>query len=123
MNYLAIAFGGALGALCRYGAGKGIQGAAGSEFPLGTLVINLVGCLLMGIAFQKVESAQFTSEAGKLFVLTGLLGAFTTYSAFSLEAFNLLKESLFAQAAIYLGAHLFIGLAAIWAGMQIGRVL
>jgi CrcB protein len=123
MNYLAIAVGGALGALCRYGAGKGIQGTAAGEFPLGTLVVNLVGCLVMGIAFQKIESGQFTSEAAKLFVLTGLLGAFTTYSTFSLEAFNLLKESLFAQAAIYLGAHLFAGLAAIWGGMQIGRIL
>ncbi|MDA1138362.1 MAG: fluoride efflux transporter CrcB [Planctomycetota bacterium] len=123
MNYLAIAVGGALGALCRYGAGKGIHDASGSEFPFGTLVVNLVGCLVMGLAFQKVESGQFVSESGKLFVLTGLLGAFTTYSTFSLEAFNLLKESLFAQAAIYLGVHLFVGLAAIWAGMQVGRIL
>ncbi|MDP6115860.1 MAG: fluoride efflux transporter CrcB [Planctomycetota bacterium] len=123
MNYLAIAVGGALGALCRYGAGRGIQGATEGQFPLGTLVVNLVGCLVMGIAFQKVEDGQFVSEAGRLFVLTGLLGAFTTYSTFSLEAFNLLKESLFAQAAVYLGAHLFVGLAAIWGGIQLGRIV
>jgi fluoride exporter len=91
MKYIAILFGGGFGALCRYLLSKWIVNFTGTGIPWGTIVINLLGCLVIGFLtglFEKwVISPNF-----RLFIFVGVLGGFTTFSTFGLESFYLLKE-------------------------------
>jgi len=106
---LLVAAGGAGGASCRFLVGKFTPTPGG--FPLGTLTVNLLGCLLIGL-LVNVE------DRTRLILVTGFLGGFTTYSAFGLESIKLLQERP-AQAALYIGIHVFLGLAACWLGMSL----
>lgn len=98
---LLIALGGALGALLRFGVSGLAFRVAGDGFPWGTLVVNLIGCLAIGILWAAFERAPLPAEWAA-FVFVGLLGAFTTYSTFALESMNLLRdgETFFAIANV-----------------------
>lgn len=116
-NLLFIGIGGFFGAVLRYLISGGVQKWSQSvDFPYGTLTVNLVGCLLIGILTRLDELRSLLSPEMRFFILIGLLGAFTTYSTFSNEAMNLINDRRFNLAVVYLGAHLVLGLGAVMLG-------
>lgn len=116
-NLLLIGIGGFLGAVLRYMISGGVQKWTQSiDFPYGTLVVNLIGCLIIGMLTRLDEMRSLLSPEMRLFVLIGLLGAFTTYSTFSNEAMGLINDRRFNMAVLYLGAHLVLGLCAVMLG-------
>lgn len=104
---LLVGLGGGLGAMCRHLTGVALPKPDG--FPVGTLVVNLLGCFLIGLALNLEGRTR-------LFAVTGFLGGFTTYSAFGMESLQLMKSNP-NQALLYLGLHLLAGLAAVWFGV------
>jgi len=111
--------GGSLGAVVRYGVGGLVQGKASAAFPIGTLTVNLIGCLLIGAIVGLVDARQLFSPEFRTFALIGLLGAFTTYSTFGNETFAMLRDAEYFRAGLYVGLHVFVGLALVWAGYSL----
>lgn len=123
-RFLWVGIGGAVGAVLRYAVSVCVQGQAkGNGFPYGTLVVNVIGCLLIGLLSQTAAtSGRFTSE-GALFLLVGTLGAFTTYSTFSKDVVDLWQNGRVAVALIDVGVHVVLGLTAVAGGYELGRFL
>lgn len=109
ISILLVALGGAIGAVSRYCmAGLILRHAAGCRFPVGTFVVNLAGCFLAGLLSGLAARYGFFSAEARVFLFTGLLGGFTTFSAFGLETFHLLRQHEILLAAGYvLGSVLF----------------
>lgn len=119
-NLLLIGIGGFMGALLRYGVSGFIQNWFKSfTFPYGTLTVNLMGCLLIGIFTQLAESRGIFSSAARSIVLIGLLGAFTTFSTFGNETVSLIKEGNDFLSFATIGIHLILELSAFWLGRTI----
>lgn len=117
----AIATGGALGALMRFWVSGGVYSVLGREFPYGTLAVNLIGSFAIGIAFILfTERLTITAEI-RAFVMIGFLGAFTTFSTFSLETLFLLQEGMLIKAAGNVLLSVFLCLIATWAGIIIAK--
>ncbi len=119
----AIAAGGALGAIMRFWVSGGIYAWLGRDFPYGTLSVNLIGSFLIGITFILLtERLTFGSEV-RAFILIGFLGAFTTFSTFSLETLFLLQEGLLIKAAGNILLSVFLCIIATWSGIILARSL
>ena len=118
---LFIGIGSFVGGICRYLLSKGIQNRYAEHFPLGTLTVNIIGCLLIGVVFGLAEKGNLTDE-WKLFLTTGILGGFTTFSAFSVETIELLRTGHLAYALTYVSASVVIGLLATYLGLQANRI-
>ncbi len=118
----AIALGGALGALMRHGVNISALTIMGQEFPYGTLAVNIVGSFIMGIAVIAFANIVQPSETLRLFLMTGVLGAFTTFSTFSLDVVNLLERADYWNAGIYLSASVILSIVALVGGMAFMRV-
>lgn len=116
----AVAGGAAIGALARWGVGVWLN-ARWQGFPLGTLFVNLVGGLLVGVALVWLEGRH--DAATRLFVMTGVLGGFTTFSAFSAESLALLERGQWALALAHTLAHVLGALACAVLGVVLARVL
>ncbi|MGL4650584.1 MAG: fluoride efflux transporter CrcB [Caldilineaceae bacterium] len=116
MNLIWIAAGAAVGGVMRYLVGGWVQDAAGGAFPAGTLAVNIIGCLLIGIIAQLAESTGLVPPHLRLLLITGFLGGFTTYSTFANEAFLLGRVGEQAMAFAYVALHLLLGLGAVWLG-------
>lgn len=114
---LLVAGGGALGSVARFLLAGSLDGRLGG-LPLGTLAVNLIGCLLIGLAAGFVDRPWV-----KPLVMTGVLGGFTTYSAFALQTLDLVQRERLLAAGGYVLASLAGGLAAVWAGAVLGRAL
>ena len=119
---LFVAVGGALGAVARYGLSGWVQSLAGGTFPWGTLVVNVLGCFLLGFAFRVLQLSAL-SPAVRGAVTVGFLGAFTTFSTFGLETVGLLQDGRWARAAAYAGGSVAIGLSAVVAGLWLATAL
>jgi CrcB protein len=119
-----VGIGGAVGAILRYGVSGHVQGQIGAGvFPFGTLAVNVIGCLLIGFLSRAASApGRFTSE-GVLFLIVGMLGAFTTFSTFSKEVFDLFQSGRVAAALLHAGTHMVLGLAAVGGGYELGRLL
>ena len=116
-NLLFVGMGGFIGAVLRYLISGGVQKWTQSvDFPYGTLVVNLIGCLVIGMLTRLDELRSLLSPEMRFFILIGLLGAFTTYSTFSNEAMNLINDRRFNMAVLYMAAHLVLGLGAVMVG-------
>ncbi|WP_376088328.1 fluoride efflux transporter CrcB [Roseomonas sp. CCTCC AB2023176] len=117
-----VALGGALGSVVRYAAGVWLLGALGASFPWGTLAVNVVGSAVIGVIGGLAAAGTVTSNELRLFVVTGVLGGFTTFSAFSLDTGTLFGRSP-ALAALYVGVTVAGGLASFAAGFWAGRAV
>ena len=117
LSALLVGSGGFIGAVMRYGMSGLVQGGAPlSTFPWGTLAVNLLGCLLIGLLAGLIDSRQLFSPEVRMFLLIGVLGGFTTYSTFGYEAVALLRDAEFLRAGAYLGVHVFAGIGLVWTG-------
>lgn len=115
MTLVAVALGGALGAVSRYVLGSWIQGMAGGSFPWGTWTVNALGSLLLGFAMVWLTETLASAEL-RLFVAMGFLGSFTTFSTFSLETVELVREGLWMRAGVYSLGSVAVGVLAVVAG-------
>jgi CrcB protein len=124
IKLLCIAIGGAAGALSRYGVGQAVR-RFGVEFPWGTLCVNLVGSFLIGLIFgvQMQLSNSDRMQLLTILAVTGFLGAFTTFSAFSLESVLLIRREQFVLAAMNILANCAGGVLLAFAGLWASRYL
>ena len=117
INAALVGTGGFIGAIARYGISGLVQrSAALSSFPYGTLAVNMLGCLLIGIAVGLVDSRQVFGPDFKLFAVVGLLGGFTTWSTFGYETLTLLRDADYLRATANVAIHIVLGLVLVWAG-------
>jgi CrcB protein len=118
----SVAAGGAIGASLRWFVVRWAGHALGLGFPYGTLIVNVVGSLVMGIA-TVVMMERFPGSWGRFapFVMTGLLGGFTTFSAFSLDALFLIERGRNLAAATYIGGSVALSIFGLWAGLTLAR--
>ncbi len=122
MNHLLLAsLGGAIGAGLRYLTGTIVFRYFGPSFPWATLFVNVVGSLLMGILIGVLARRTGTPHEVRIFFATGILGGFTTFSAFSLDAINLWERGQGAMAAIYVTSSVAMSLLAIFVGLILVR--
>ena len=110
LTLFLIALAGALGALARYGLGGWVHGLGGG-FPWGTLVVNVLGSFLLGLAFRTLEALAASTEIRHALTI-GFLGSFTTFSAFSFETVELAQAGEWGRAALYAGGSVLLGVAA-----------
>ncbi|HEX9584490.1 MAG TPA: fluoride efflux transporter CrcB [Gammaproteobacteria bacterium] len=120
---LAIAAGGAAGALLRYWMSTGVHLLAGRAFPYGTLAVNVSGSLLMGLLYVLFIERMDVDPLWRGALLIGLLGAFTTFSTFSIETLNLLENGEPVKAVVNVLASVSVCIVACWLGMVAGRQL
>lgn len=113
---LAVAAGGALGALLRWWASLGLTRLVGSTWPAGTFAVNVVGSFAIGALFAWSQGAD-VSEGTRLFVTVGLLASFTTFSTFTFEAFVMIQTGAWARACAYVAGGVVVGVACVAAGM------
>ncbi len=119
MTTLQVALGGAIGASLRFLAGVAVLRVWNGSFPLAVLGVNVIGSFLMGVFV--VYAAQRGLTHWQPFVMTGVLGGFTTFSAFSLEAYTLFERGDTGQAAVYVGASVAVSILGLIAGVMIAR--
>lgn len=122
-TYFGVAVGGALGCCARYAVTQLVQQVYGRSFPLATLIINVMGCLLMGFLFFETLDRISISPTLRAAILAGGLGGFTTFSTFAMESFLLLEDGEIGYAAAYLLLSVFLGLLAALVGAYIARNL
>lgn len=121
-HLLVIALGGGAGALSRYGLSKFINQAAGTIFPVGTLFVNLAGSFIIGFCFHLFDTAIVPSDI-RAFLTIGFLGAFTTFSTYSLETMNLIRDGEFKLGLLNVVLNNLFGFALVIAGMVCSRFL
>lgn len=118
-DILFVALGGGAGSVLRFLCQKWIGSIVNYSYPIGTLVINITGCFLIGVFFSiALKNSSFNSQ-WQLLLMTGLCGGFTTFSAFTLDGMNLLKQDKTGLFFLYIGASVLLGLLATWAGIKI----
>ncbi|MFQ3550256.1 MAG: fluoride efflux transporter CrcB [Armatimonadota bacterium] len=113
--------GGALGTLCRYGVQVLSVKSFGPSFPIGTLIVNLAGCFLIGLLFAIAEHKAHINPAMKMFLITGFLGAFTTFSTLGIESMNLAVNVSKTMAITNLAVNNIAGVLLVLAGLHIGK--
>ena len=123
-NLLLIGLGGFLGAILRFSVSGAVQGwLSHYKFPYGTLAVNLLGCLFIGVLSQLAETRGFISAEARSFIFIGLLGAFTTFSTFGEDTVSLFRDGQDLLSLTNVGLHLILGLSAVWMGRSLVSVI
>lgn len=123
MNFIMVGLGGFIGAILRYGLSGLMHRVLGSNFPYGTLAVNVLGSFALGLFLTLSSTRLAISDEWKSFIAVGILGAFTTFSTFSFETIALLQERLLMQAFLNIGLNVILALASVWAGMALARII
>lgn len=121
IKLLIVGLGGFIGAIARHSLCGLVHRLAGTSFPVGTLVVNALGCLVIGGLMCLVEERQLLSSNARTFLMIGLLGSFTTFSTLGYETFEYLRAGDLRMAGANVGANVLVGIAAVmlgWAGMR-----
>ncbi|MGH8273723.1 MAG: fluoride efflux transporter CrcB [Gammaproteobacteria bacterium] len=118
--WLAVALGGAIGATLRFAVSRGAAGLFGTGFPWGTLIVNAVGAFAIGFLAAWFASRFAVGPALRALILTGLLGALTTFSTFSFETLGLVQTAAFGKVAANIVVNLGMSLALVWVGYELG---
>ena len=119
-----IGIGGFVGAILRYLVAGSVHSIIKTAtFPLGTMTVNIVGCLLIGVGGGLMESRQLFSPEWRAFIFVGILGSFTTFSTFGLETFNLARDGQWLSSFGNLGISIILGLGAVLAGHTLSRFI
>ncbi|WP_437185106.1 fluoride efflux transporter CrcB [Planctomicrobium sp. SH668] len=117
MNWIAIAIGGALGAMARYSLSSLVL----HRFPLGTFVANVAGCFIIGIVMAAVTKTGWPGPVGRSFLVTGFLGGLTTFSTYAYQSWELTHSGQFGWACLNVISNLAVGLLTVWLGVVVGE--
>jgi len=120
---ILIGLAGFIATLSRYCISDVVAKRYGETFPMGTLVVNLIGCFLVGLLFYLLQERYLVNQTVRTVVLIGFVGGFTTFSSFGLQTFTLLQDGEFGLAVLNLMVSNFVGLFLIWAGYSLARIL
>ncbi|CAN5680240.1 fluoride efflux transporter CrcB [soil metagenome] len=123
MELVWVGIGGGIGAIARYAMGKGITERANSLFPYGTFTVNLLGAFLIGVLFALLVERGVGHPHLRLLLITGFLGGFTTFSAYTIEAITLIEAGSWNTALLYVMASNLLGLLACLAGIVAIRTM
>jgi fluoride exporter len=118
-----LAVAGAVGTLARYWLSGFVQWVCGESFPWGTFIVNVLGCLLFGLFWTLAEERMLINSQTRFVVLTGFMGAFTTFSTFAFESAQMLSEAEWFRALGNIVLQNILGIAAIVLGFAIGRII
>lgn len=121
--FVYVAAGGAVGAVGRYGVERLTGMWLGHGFPYSTLIVNIVGSFVLGIVIETSALAWSPSPELRAMIVIGMLGAFTTFSAFSLDTVTMITRGETIPAALYVAASVFASIGALWAGMAMTRAV
>ena len=123
-DLLLVGVGGFIGSVARYKlGGLVLHLAAQQRFPYSTFAVNVLGCLVMGLLAGAAARYEVFGPGTRLLLFTGVLGGFTTFSAFGLEATQLVRRGEFWLAALYAGSSVVLGIAAVWVGIRLVGLL
>ena len=120
---ILIAVAGAAGAVSRYGVGLWAQRQLGSHFAFGTLIVNVLGCLLLGLVLEMESQTEWVGTSWRLFLAIGFMGAFTTFSTFGFETLKFMQAGNHQLAMLNVAANLILGLLAVWLGWMLARAM
>ncbi len=120
---LWVALGGGIGAAARYGVNVWSGRVLGAEFPWHTLIVNVLGCFIMGLLTGLLALKLNLSQEARAFLTTGILGGFTTFSAFSLDTALLMERKAMLAAGAYVGASVLLSILAVFAGLFLIRAM
>lgn len=120
---LLIFLGGGFGSVLRYLVQGWFQPPARASFPLGTVIVNITGCLVIGFLAGLFSGPRLINEDYRIGILVGILGGYTTFSTFALETINLSEHREFLYASLNVVVSVVVGLAAVWLGRQLVQVL
>ena len=123
MNYLIVAIGGGIGAAFRYGVNVGAPRLFGADYPWHTLIVNVAGCFIMGVLTEMAALRFNFSQEMRLFLTTGILGGFTTFSAFALDFTLMAERREFLAAGGYAIASVVLSIAACFLGLALVRAI
>jgi CrcB protein len=118
-----IAVAGAFGTLCRYWLSGVVYDVLGRDFPWGTWAVNILGCFLFGLVWILSEERGFLSAQARILILTGFMGAFTTFSTFIFESGGILNDGQWLKLALNLGGQNLVGFMALYLGTGLGRII
>lgn len=121
MRILALALAGSVGALSRWAIGTAAIRALGTQFPYGTLAVNVLGCLIAGFAMQLFASGALLPPSWRIPLTVGFLGSFTTFSAFGYESVKLAQTGAWGAAMANVALNLALGFTAVWIGFFVAR--
>jgi CrcB protein len=122
-NILLAALGGAIGSVLRYLVGVFSVRWFGPSFPWGTLAVNIVGSFIIGLSVEMIARRLNASMELRVFIVTGIIGGFTTWSSFSLDTMVLFERGAITAAAAYVIGSLVVSFAAVFAGLALGRAM
>lgn len=120
---LVIGLGGFIGTLGRYWLSAVVARRYGETFPYGTLIVNLIGCFLIGFLFYLFYDRALASPTSRTAVFIGLIGGFTTFSSYGLQTFTLVRDGELLLALVNIGASNVLGLALVWVGYSLAKVI
>lgn len=123
MKFVGMFLAGGCGVFARYWVSGVVQRALGTAFPWGTLIENITGCIIFGLVWTLAEERLLISADMRTVILTGFVGAYTTFSTFAFETTALLRDSQWTYALANLTAHNLLGLLGVILGMALGRML
>lgn len=123
LQFALVFLGGGLGSISRYWLSGLVYQKLGNGFPYGTLAVNVLGCLLIGVLMTATEERFLVNPAVRVFFAIGILGGFTTFSTFSFETISLLRDGQVLYATANILANMMTCLLGTWVGMQAGKLL
>jgi fluoride exporter len=122
-HFILIFVGGGIGAVARHLFGILASASLGAAFPFGTLGVNIIGSFTIGMLAHFLPAADAGGAALRLFLITGVLGGFTTFSAFSLEVLQLIEKGQSGAALLYVALSVILSLGAAWLGWSLARLI